>query len=407
LLLTKLGRRVFAVGLAVGVSAFLTIGTTGTAFADTVIKIGVDLPVSGAETSQGLPTQHGAELAVEQANAKAPAGFKFELVELDDAVQGLHNPAQGAQNVRTFVADPVVLGILGPFNSSVAKAEIPVSNAAGIAQIAIATTNQTLTQGPDSVKIRSKPLNTFFRVCTTDDHQGSIGAKFARKLGYKSAFIIDDNEVYGKGIADIFETAFTADGGVVVGHEHITKGQQDFKALLTKAASQHPDLVYFGGVTASGGGLIRKQMADVGLGNVGFGGADGISDSEFITITGPASNSVFYTVAAPDISNLPSAKKFTDDYKNKFHEELGAYSANGYAAAQVLISAIEAAIKANGGAVPSRADVVNYVQQSKVSTPIGIVGFDANGDTTNGIISSYQIKNQTKTFIGQGTVTTK
>ncbi|HEV3157446.1 MAG TPA: branched-chain amino acid ABC transporter substrate-binding protein [Candidatus Baltobacteraceae bacterium] len=399
--LPKLGRRVFAVGLAAGVATAFMIGSAGTVLADTVIKIGTDLTVSGGEASQGLPVQQGVLLAIEQANAGAPAGFTFELDALDDAVQGFHNPAQGVANVRTFVADPSLLGIVGPINSNVAKAEIPITNAAGLLQISQSNTNPTLTKGPDAAKLRSKPVNNYFRVCTTDDHQGAAGASFAKKLGYKNVFIIDDNETYGTGLANIFESSFKEGGGTVLGHEHVIKGQQDFKALLTKVASFKPDLIYFGGVTETGGALIRKQMSDVGLGHVGFGAGDGIANAQFRKVTGEAANGVFYTVAAPNVKSLPSAKKFITDYMKRFNEDIGTYSANGYAAAQVIIAAVERGIKENGGQIPTRADVLKNAQEASLSTPIGKVSFDRNGDTTNGIISAYQIKDQKPVFIGE------
>jgi len=79
------------------------------------IKIGVDLPVSGADASIGIPTQNGAVLAVEEANKNGFAGGKFKLEAslLDDAVQGKHDPNAGAQNVKTFIADDAVLAMVG------------------------------------------------------------------------------------------------------------------------------------------------------------------------------------------------------------------------------------------------------------------------------------------------------
>ncbi|MGH7707508.1 MAG: branched-chain amino acid ABC transporter substrate-binding protein, partial [Vulcanimicrobiaceae bacterium] len=380
------------------------IGSAGAAFAaDKVIKIGSSLPTSGGETSQGLPTQQGALLAVEQYNAKGlPDGYKFEFDALDDAVQGVHNPAQGAQNMRTFIADPEVLGVVAAFNSNVAQAEIPITNSAGLVQVSPSNTNPSLTKGPDAAKLRTagKP-NNYFRVCTTDDKQGAAGATFARKFGYKKAFIVDDNETYGKGLADVFEASFKKDGGTVLGHEHVTKGQQDFKALLTKAQSLGPDLIYFGGVTETGGGLLRKQMGDVGMTKVGFGGGDGISDTEFIKIAGNMANGSFYTIAAPNVQKLPSAQKFIADYKKRFGTDVGPYSANAFAAAQVIMVGCEEALKKNGGKMPTRAEVLTNVQATNIETPIGKVGFDKNGDTTNGIISAFKIENEKPVFVDQ------
>ena len=193
-------------------------------------------------------------LAVEEANKNGFAGGKFKLETslLDDAVQGKHDPAAGAQNVKTFIADSSVLAMIGPFNSNVAKSEIPLTNDAGLVQIAPSTTNDGLTIGDDAKKLRTAhpDVNTFFRVCTRDSRQGSALAQIAaQRLGYKKAFIIDDNETYGKGLADVFEATFKQLGGTVLGHEHTTANQQDFKALLTKAKSLGPDVVFYGGTT--------------------------------------------------------------------------------------------------------------------------------------------------------------
>jgi branched-chain amino acid transport system substrate-binding protein len=373
--------------------------------APTVIKIGIDLPVSGADASTGIPTRNGAVQAIEEADAKgAPAGFTFVAYDLDDAVQGAHDPAQGAQNTRAFVSDDAVLAMVGPFNSSVAQAEIPIVNDAGLVQISPATTNPGLTKGDAAAKLRvaHPDVNTFFRVCTTDDRQGAAGAQFARKLGLRKAFIIDDDETYGKGLADVFEAQFTALGGTVLGHEHLTKGQTDYKALLTKAHALGPDLVYYGGTTATGGGLLRKQMRDAGLATTAFMGGDGVSDEEFIKAAGEMANGGYYSVAAPETSKLPSAASFIVAYRKRWNTDVGPYSANAYAAANIEIAAIEKAIAADGGKMPTRADVLRYVvATSNFPSPIGAIGFDKNGDTTNPILSIYKIENGKPVFVDQ------
>jgi branched-chain amino acid transport system substrate-binding protein len=375
------------------------------ASAPTVIKIGIDLPVSGADASTGIPTRNGAVQAIEEADAKgAPAGFTFVAYDLDDAVQGAHDPAQGAQNTRAFVSDDAVLAMVGPFNSSVAQAEIPIVNDAGLVQISPATTNPGLTKGDAAAKLRvaHPDVNTFFRVCTTDDRQGAAGAQFARKLGLRKAFIIDDDETYGKGLADVFEAQYQALGGTVLGHEHLTKGQTDYKALLTKAHALAPDLIYYGGTTATGGGLLRKQMRDTGLASTAFIGGDGVSDEEFIRAAGDMANGGYYSVAAPETSKLPSAANFIVAYRKRWNTDVGPYSANAYVAANIEIAAIEKAIAADGGKMPSRADVLRLVAAtSNFPSPIGPVGFDKNGDTTNPILSIYKIANGKPVFVDQ------
>jgi branched-chain amino acid transport system substrate-binding protein len=374
------------------------------------IRIGIDLPTSGADASIGIPTQNGALMAIEQANARGlPGGFSLEAVPLDDAVQGVHDPAQGAENVKSFIADPRVLGIIGPYNSNVAEAQIPLTNDAGIAQISPATTSPGLTQGDAAARLRTShpETNAFFRVCTTDDRQGAAAAQFAHKLGFRSAFIVDDDETYGKGISDVFERRFTAIGGRVLGHEHLTRGQQDFKALLTKVAGYKPDVVFFGGTTSSGGGLLRRQMGDVGMRAVPLIGGDGIADLEYVTTAGEMADNSYFTVATPDISRSPRAKTFLAEYGSRFKAPAGPYSANAYVAANILIAAIEKEIVAAHGKVPTRAAVRSLVAATAgFDSPIGTIRFDRNGDITTDTLSLYQIK-AGKTLLVSQTATTE
>ncbi len=150
------------------------------------IKIGVDLPLSGAEASNGVPTLNGVKFAVQQVGSVE--GFTLSVFNLDDAVNGVHDPQKGAQNLQQFVNDSKVLGVVGPFNSNVARAEIPISNRANLAQISPANTNQCLTKDiyiptalgapkdvtckdaglPSPKDLRPGGPNNYFRVATTE-----------------------------------------------------------------------------------------------------------------------------------------------------------------------------------------------------------------------------------------------
>jgi len=412
--LSKFTRVAGALALAAALAACSNTTTTTTSSsgggaAGGTIKIGVDLPVSGADASIGIPTQNGAVLAVEEAAKNGFAGGKFKLDTslLDDAVQGKHDPAAGAQNVKTFIADSSVLAMVGPFNSNVAKSEIPLTNDAGLVQISPSNTNDGLTVGDDAKKLRTAhpDTNAYFRVCTRDSRQGAALAQFSQKLGFKKVFIIDDNETYGKGLADVYEASIKAQGNTVLGHEHVTANQQDFKALLTKVKSQNPDAVFFGGTTSTGGGLVRRQMGDVGIGNTPFVGGDGISDDEFIKVAGTMANGTYYSFAAPEASKLPSAQSFIAAYKARFKSDVGPYSANSYTAAKIEIAAIEKAIADAGGKMPTRADVLKNVAATKdFDSPIGKVGFDANGDTTAPTLTLKKIAGGKAIFVDQITL---
>ncbi|HEV2359746.1 MAG TPA: branched-chain amino acid ABC transporter substrate-binding protein [bacterium] len=384
-------RRVIALMSVLAVLGFAFAGPGGVgvhpanAAAGRVVKIGVDLPMSGGEAPNGVPTNNGVLLAIEQAN-KAGGPYTFEEVLKDDAVNGVHDPAQGAKNVQELVADSAVVGIVGNFNSNVGKASIPISNAAGVVQITPSQTNPTLTKGPDAKALRTKP-NNYFRICSTDDLQGPVAADYAYKaLKARKMAILDDTETYGKGIADEVEKEFKKLGGTVLSHDGIPKGTQDFHAILTKIKSENPDILFFGGVTTTGGGLVRKQMPDVGL-KAAYEGGDGIVEDEFLKVAGDTAEGSYGTVAAIDATKIASAKAFLAAYKAKFNDDPGAYSASAYVAAKVIIDAVKA-----GG--PDRAKVLAHVRALKgYKSILGTFGFDANGDTTNRVISVYVVKN--------------
>jgi branched-chain amino acid transport system substrate-binding protein len=399
---TAMSFRIVRAAAAACCVALLAACSGGSAPSGSVFKIGVDLPLSGADASVGQSTLNGVILAVEQANAKGlPGGLKLAVDSLDDAVQGVHSPQQGVANVRTFVSDANVLAMVGPYNSNVAKAEIPVTNAAGLAQIGPSVVADGLTLGTDAAALRrtNPDANTFFRVCTTDSRQGSAAAQFARQLGWKTAYLVDDNETYGLDLSNVFESDFAKLGGKILGHDHLAANTQDFKSLLLKIASAKPDLLFYGGVTSTGGGLLRKQMFDTGLETTPFMGGDGIPDLN--TVAGKLADGSYYTLAAPNAEKLASAQTFIKDYTARFHAPVGAYSANAFSAAQVAIAAIVKAARDGKGAVPTRAAVVKNVAATDLATPIGRVQFDAAGDIRNPIISLYGFKGGQPSFIKQ------
>jgi len=206
-----------------------------------------------------------------------------------------------------------------------------------------------------------------------------------RKLSVKKLAILDDQETYGKGIADAVEAEFKKVGGTVVSHDGIPKGTQDFHAILTKVKSASPDALFFGGVTTTGGGLIRKQMPDVGL-SIKYMGGDGIQEEEFLKVAGDSANGSYATVAAIDATKVPAAQDFLKAYKARFNDDAGAYSANAYVCANIIIAAVRAA-------GPDREKVRAWVANLKsFQSILGTFGFDQNGDTTNRIISVYTVK---------------
>ncbi|HST03347.1 MAG TPA: branched-chain amino acid ABC transporter substrate-binding protein [Chloroflexia bacterium] len=365
-------------------------------FAGDTIKIAVDLPTSGADASDGVPTRNGVELAIDQANAKGGVTiggktYKLAMYALDDAVNGTHNPDQGVKNVQQFIADPAVMAQVGPFNSNVARAEMPILNVAGLVNISPSNTAEGLTKPEYGETGTYRPTGnvTYFRVCTTDDIQGPTAADYMYDtLKAKKIYILDDTETYGKGLADNVEKEFTKKGGTVVGHEGVPKGTQDYSTILTKIQSLSPDAVFYGGTTSNGLALARKQMIDLGF-DVPFMGGDGIKEAEFVKVAGDAGKNSYATVAAVNAATLPEAADFLTAYKAKYGEDVGAYSANGYEAANIIIAALGKATSVD------RPSVLKAVAATKdFKGVLGTTSFDANGDTTNKWISIYEVKDK-------------
>jgi branched-chain amino acid transport system substrate-binding protein len=392
-------------------------GSTGAATATTAtggstsggsggtVKIAVDLPVSGADASDGIPTRNGVQLAIDQANKAGGVTIdgkptQLQMFFLDDVPPGgsAHDPAQGAKNADAFIADPDVVVMIGPFNSSVAKAMMPKLNQGNLAHISPANTNETLTKPQYGVTKDLRPTGkvTYFRVCATDDIQGPAAADFAYdKLGKKKMYILDDTETYGKGLADNVEKEFKTKGGTVLGHDGVPKGTTDFSSILTKAAQQSPDVLFYGGTSSTGIPVARKQMKAAGL-DIPLLGGDGIINDEYLKTGGADAEGSYGTLAAVNATTLPEAKQFLADYKAAFNAEVGSYSANAYEATNIAIAAIKTAGKKDREAV--RAALAATKDFKGV---IGTTTFDENGDTTNRWISIYQVKGGKWEFIDQ------
>lgn len=381
-----------------------TPGSSGGSGGGKTLTIGTELPMSGGETANGVPTANGVQLAIQQANAaNTIPGYTLALNKQDDALNGVHDPATGGKNMTTLVNDATVVGVVGPFNSGVAQVEIPISNAAGLLQCSPANTNTSLTYPPDALQYRkTNPTKiNYVRLAAPDSIQGPAGADYVyNDLGAKSVYILDDTETFGKGVGDSFQAEFVKDGGTVVKRDSAPKSTTDYTPLFTAVAAMKPAAVYLAGTTPTGMGLALKQGRTVaGFDTIPFMGPDGVADlggsttqGSTINIAGAASANVYGTVAG--IHDIPDAAKFTSDYKAAFNSDPGAYSAIAYACAQVIIAGAKAAIAAGKTA---NADIREFVRSNAVAagnkfdTIIGSVSFDANGDTTAPYMSFYKV----------------
>jgi branched-chain amino acid transport system substrate-binding protein len=273
-------------------------------------------------------------------------------------------------------------------------------------QCSPANTAVDLTKGDPAKALRKTNPDkiAYVRVATTDDNQGAGGADIVyNTVGAKSAYVLDDTQTYGKGLADGFTTAYTALGGTIIKREGPPDSTTDFTSYVTSIKGANPPAVFYGGVTTSGLGLFRKQMAAVGLATIPMVGGDGISDgsaataSSFLNVAGDAGDpNTYSTVAA--IHDIPNAGQFATDYKAMFSTDPGSYSAPAYACTQIFLQALKSVGTGVTDLGQLREKVRAYVADSanKYDTALGNLGFDANGDTTQHTISYYQFDAATK-----------
>jgi branched-chain amino acid transport system substrate-binding protein len=338
------------------------------------IKIGVPVPLSGGNAKMGDDISKAAMLAVEQWNAKGGVlGRKLEIVTFDDACD-----AQASVTAAHKLVDGGVVAVAGGYCSSAAIPASAVYHDSGVAFVADASSNPKLTdQGFENV----------FRVIGRDDQQGPYAAGFMMKtLKAKRIAIIHDNTVYAKGLADATKAALTGKPGVqVVFFDAITQGEKDFSAVLTKVKSLNPDVTYFTGYYPEGG-LVAKQFKDLGVSGK-FMAGDANNDPTFVSEAGSAAEGVYVT-STPLPQDQSTAKAFIAQYKARWNQDPGPYSALEYDAVNVVIDALRRAGKAD------RAAVIKMITATKnYHGATGTISFDKKGDRTSVLYISYIIKN--------------
>ncbi len=350
------------------------------------LTVGVVAPLSGNLSALGLGIKQSAELAVDEANKKCTVkGYKLAVSAQDDEA----NPAKGGQAATKLSTDPNVVGVVGTLNSSVAQTVQPILKEKSIPQVSPANTNPSLTRGTEFLTAPKRVYDNYFRVCTTDDLQGPYAANYlVEKAGKKKIAIITDGKTYGEGLAAELSKQVAKKGGQIVGSEKVGEKDTDFSGVIAKIKALNPEAVYYGGEYPNAGPL-SKQMASAGL-NVPLMGGDGIFDPKFIELGGKEGD-LATSVGAPTES-LATAKAFVEAYKAKFgKEDYAAYGAFSYDATNAIIGALAATLSSGDWAETKRPDMVTNVGKYTGSGATGEVKFDQYGDSTNKVLTVYQV----------------
>ena len=283
-------------------------------------------PITGPNAAFGAQLKNGAEQAAADINAKGGInGQKIQIVFGDD----VSDPKQGVSVANKFVGEGVKF-VIGHFNSGVTMPASEVYQENGMLVITPSATNP---------KITERGMWNVFRTCGRDDQQGAVAGKYiADKFKGKKVAIVHDKTTYGKGLADETKKAMNKLGIKEVLYEGVNTGEKDFAALVSKIKPSGADLVYWGGLHTEGG-LILRQMRDRASRPPLMGG-DGIADSEFAAIAGPAAEGTLMTFG-PDPKKRPEAAAVVKSFEaSKFDPQ--AYTLYSYAALQVIAPAAAA-----------------------------------------------------------------
>ncbi len=346
---------------------------------DQVVKIGHVGPISGAIAHLGKDNENGARLAIEELNAKGVTiggkKIKFELVAEDDAA----DPKQGTAAAQKLV-DAKISGIIGHLNSGTTIPASKIYNDAGIPQISPSATNPKYTR---------QGYKTAFRVVADDVHLGGTLGRYAVKdLKGKAIAVIDDRTAYGQGVAEEFEKAVKAAGGTLVGHEFTNDKATDFMPILTTLKAKKPDIIFFGGMDAVGGPML-KQMKSLGI-NAKFMGGDGICTTELVKLAGDAmadGQVICAEAGGVDGALKKGMDEFGAKYKKRFNDDVKLYAPYVYDAVNVMVDAMQRAKSSDPAKyLPELAKTPGYKGVT------GTIAFDAKGDIKNGALTLYTYK---------------
>jgi branched-chain amino acid transport system substrate-binding protein len=367
------------------------------------IRIVSSLPRTGSAKQQSDTIVNGIKMALDEVNRQI-GDFKIEYTDLDDATAaaGQWTGEREAANAREAANDPNVMVYIGPYNSGAAKTSMPILNKAGLLMVspsvsAVGLTKPGLGEAGEPGIYRPSGKPNFTRVVPADDLQGKYGADWANDMGMKRVYILDDNQVYGKGLADIFEERCDELEIEVLGHDSIDDKQQDFKPLMTKIKATKPDLIYYGGTTQTKGGQICKDMVSAGLGNCKIMVPDGCYEQAFIKAAGPesANGRAFVTFGGlPPKNQVGKGKEFVEMYQTKYGGMPEAYAIYGYEAGKVAVEAIRrAGVKDRKAILDAAFGIKDF------DGALGKWSFDKNGDTTLTKLSGITVKNGEFEFV--------
>jgi branched-chain amino acid transport system substrate-binding protein len=352
----------------------------------TSLTIYSSLPLQGDSRPQSTDVVNGEKLALEEAGGKV-GKFTIKYVSLDDATAaaGKWDPGQTSADARKAAQDASTIIYLGEFNSGASAISIPILNEANIMQISPSNTYVGLTRSegadkgePDKYYPAGK--RTFGRVVPADHIQAAAQVTYQKDSGCKKTYILNDKEVYGKGIAVQVQNIAKAQGLQIAGNDGIDTKAANFRSLATKIKASGADCMFFGGITQNKGVQVFK---DVNAANptMKLFGPDGVAESAFSSKLGSAVEKMTY-VTNPTLDPKlypPAAQDFFKTFKEKYGKDPEPYAIYGYEAMKVALLAIQNA----GDKGNDRQAVIDaFFKIKDRDSVLGKYSIDENGDTT-------------------------
>jgi branched-chain amino acid transport system substrate-binding protein len=352
----------------------------------TTLTIYSSLPLQGDSRPQSESVVNGEKLALEEAGGKV-GQFKITYKSLDDATAaaGKWEAGQTSANARKAAQDQSTIVYLGEFNSGATAISLPITNEAGILQISPSNTYVGLTRAegadkgePDKYYPSGK--RTYGRVVPADHIQAAAQVAYQKGEGCTKLYVLNDKEVYGKGIADQVASIAKQQGLQVLGNDGIDTKAANFRTVATKIKSAGADCMFFGGITQNKGVQV---FSDVHAANpdAKLFGPDGVAESPFTSKISTAVQKMTYvTNPTLDPKLYPaSAQQFFDKYQSKYGKDPEPYAIYGYEAMKVALLAIQNA----GDKGNDRQAVIDAFYKIKDrESVLGRYSIDENGDTT-------------------------
>jgi branched-chain amino acid transport system substrate-binding protein len=337
------------------------------------VKIAHAGPLTGSIAHLGKDDENGVALAVAQANDKKITidgkPVTFTMMSEDDQA----DPKVGTTVAQKLV-DAKVAAVVGHLNSGVTIPASEIYNKAGIPVISGSATNPALTE---------RGLKTVFRTVGRDDQQGpAIASYIGGELKAKKVAIIDDKTAYGEGLANEVEKTLKAAKVNIVGRERTTDKETDFKAILTKIKAKNPDVIFHGGMDATGGPML-KQARELGIKAV-FAFGDGACTDEMGKLAGAAAEGLVCSQAG--LPREAASKEFVSAYNAKYGE-IKQYAPYFYDGTMAVIEAMK---KANS-TDPARFGPEMFNVSFTGAT--GKVEFDAKGDRKDAEMTIFKLQN--------------